>query len=186
LQPGFQPRQRTQIRIPRYEIHSKRESTRDFHKHFCRQIANNFHIDNYGGNTSELDERLAEKLTNQEDIGTFIDRFDNTVRITCTETFKHYTSTKINTKGRSVPWWSTDLTVIRKRMNALRRRYQRTQNNEELRSSRKNQYIEEKKKYQAAIRKEKTISWKEYCTITTPNNPGMKFTESQQGKQDRR
>ena len=60
---------------------------------------------------------------------------------------------------------------MRKRTNALRRRYQRTLNNEELRTSRKNQYIEEKKNYQAAIRKEKTSSWKQHCTITTPNNP---------------
>jgi len=60
---------------------------------------------------------------------------------------------------------------MRKRTNALRRRYQRTLNNEDLRTGRKTQYIEEKKKYQAAIRKEKTNSWKQYCTITTPNNP---------------
>jgi hypothetical protein len=51
-------------------------------------------------------------------------------------------------------------------MNALRR-YQRTLNNEELRTSRKNQYIEEKKNYQTGIRN----SWKQHCTITTPNNP---------------
>jgi hypothetical protein len=28
-----------------------------------------------------------------------------------------------------------------------------------------------RKKYQAAIWKEKTNSWKQHCTITTPNNP---------------
>ena len=58
---------------------------------------------------------------------------------------------------------------MRKRTNALRR-YQRTPNNEDLRKSRKVQYIEEKKNYQAAIRKEKTHSCKQHCTITTPNN----------------
>jgi hypothetical protein len=59
---------------------------------------------------------------------------------------------------------------MRKRTNAMRR-YQRTLLNEELRANRKNQYIEEKKRYQAAIRKAKTNSWKQHCTITTPNNP---------------
>ena len=114
---------------------------------------------------------LAEKLTNQEDLGKFIDRIDDTVGTTCTETFKHHKSLKNYTKGKSVPWWSTNLTIMGKKSNALRKRYQRTLNNEELISSRKDQYIEEKKKYQAATRKEKTNSWKEHFIITTPNNP---------------
>jgi hypothetical protein len=42
-----------------------------------------------------------------------------------------------------------------KRINALRRIYQRTRNNEELRESRKHRYFEEKQKYQIEIRKEK-------------------------------
>jgi hypothetical protein len=50
---------------------------------------------------------------------------------------------------------------MRKRTNAQRRRYQRTLNNEELRERRKNEYIEGKKTYQAAIRKQKIISWKQ-------------------------
>jgi hypothetical protein len=41
--------------------------------------------------------------------------------------------------------------------NAPRRRYQRTLNNDELRDNRKNQYIKKKKKYQAAIRKDKLM-----------------------------
>jgi hypothetical protein len=59
---------------------------------------------------------------------------------------------------------------MRKRTNALRK-YQRTLNNEEPRENRKNQYIEGKKKYQAAIRKEKINSWKQYCNVTSPSNP---------------
>jgi hypothetical protein len=56
---------------------------------------------------------------------------------------------------------------MRKRINAQRRRYQRIINNEELRESRKNANIEGEKKYQAAIRKEKINSWKQYCNTTT-------------------
>jgi hypothetical protein len=44
---------------------------------------------------------------------------------------------------------------MRKRVNALRRRFQRTVNNDYLRESRKNQYHVEKTKYQAAIKTEK-------------------------------
>jgi len=54
-----------------------------------------------------------------------------------------------------VPWWTEELTFQRKRFNALRRRYQRTTNNNELRERRKNQYHDEKRKYQAAIKRGK-------------------------------
>jgi hypothetical protein len=41
---------------------------------------------------------------------------------------------------------------MKKRTNALRRRFQRTLHNDELRANRKNQYVENKK-YQAEIKK---------------------------------
>jgi hypothetical protein len=37
--------------------------------------------------------------------------------------------------------------------------------------SRKTQYNKAKAEYQAAVRKENTRSWKEYCTTTSPFNP---------------
>ena len=54
--------------------------------------------------------------------------------------------------------------------NALRRRYQRTTNNQELRENKKNQYTKAKKEYQAALKREKIRSGKQYCTATSPNN----------------
>jgi len=66
---------------------------------------------------------------------------------------------------------------MRKRINALRRLYQITRNNEELRESRKHKNLEEKKKYQYEIRKVKLDSWKEYCNVAASVN-----TWSQQEK----
>jgi hypothetical protein len=43
-------------------------------------------------------------------------------------------------------------------LNALRRRYQSTKNNEELRERRKNIYYEEKANYQATIKKRKKLN----------------------------
>jgi hypothetical protein len=60
---------------------------------------------------------------------------------------------------------------MRKRTNALRRRYQRTTNNDDLRERRKNQYHDEKSEYQAAIKREKIKSWKEFCNLTSATNP---------------
>jgi len=47
---------------------------------------------------------------------------------------------KPNPKGRAVPWWTDELTTMRKRTNALGRQHQRTTNNENLRESWKRQY----------------------------------------------
>jgi hypothetical protein len=60
---------------------------------------------------------------------------------------------------------------MRKRTNALRRRYQTTGNNEELIELRKTQYLEGKARYAATIKKEKPRSWKEYCNMTPSVNP---------------
>ena len=60
---------------------------------------------------------------------------------------------------------------MRKRINALRRRYQRTTNNNGLRERRKNQYHDGKLQYQAAIKREKSKSWKEFCNLTSATNP---------------
>jgi hypothetical protein len=58
---------------------------------------------------------------------------------------------------------------MRKKTNTLSRKYQGT-SNDALRESRKTQYVTEKAEYQAAVRKEKTRSWKEYC-MTSPFKP---------------
>ena len=75
----------------------------DFQKNFRRQILKNFETDNNGGNISQIDERLAEKLTNQQDVGPFVDRIENIIRTTCNETFKHNTSLKKAYKGEICP-----------------------------------------------------------------------------------
>ena len=72
---------------------------------------------------------------------------------------------------KSVPWWTEELTVKRKKLNSLRRLYQRTKNNQQLRERRKSRYYEEKTTYQATIKREKLKSWKEYCNLTPCADP---------------
>ena len=43
--------------------------------------------------------------------------------------------------------------------------------NEKLREGRKQNYTEEKRKYQAGIKHEKLNSWKEFCDMTASTNP---------------
>lgn len=72
---------------------------------------------------------------------------------------------------KSVPWWSEELTVLRERTNALRRLYQRTKNNEEIRNRRKTQYLQSKSTYAATIKREKRNLFKVFCNISKVTNP---------------
>ena len=49
-------------------------------------------------------------------------------------------------KHKSVPRWTTELSVMRKKINAMRRQYQRTKRDDNLREARKQLYQQEKKK----------------------------------------
>ena len=74
------------------------------------------------------------------------------------------------------------LTIMWERINALRRIYQRTRNNEELSENRKYKYLEGKKKYQYEIREEKFNSWKEYCNVPASSNPWSQAYKLATGK----
>jgi len=113
-------------------------------------------------------------LKGHKDIGEFIENFDKTIQLICKETLKPRNLSHTFAKGKSVPWWTEALTTLRKRTNTLRRRYQRTLNNEELRENRKNRYFEGKWMYQAAIRKEK---------ITHENNTATQYLRTTRGMQ---
>jgi hypothetical protein len=80
-------------------------------------------------------------------------------------------ATKKGAQHKSVPWWTQRLTILRKKVNAQRRRYQRTKGDTVLREQRKEQYLTTKAEYAATIRKERLTSWKEYCTMISATNP---------------
>jgi hypothetical protein len=112
--------------------------------------------------TEELDKTLCTRALAENDIEKLIDEFHEVLTLPCSESFRTQRGSKRKTSNKSVPWWTKELTTMRKRLNALRRRYQRTRN-EDLRQPRKAQYIEGKARYTSTIKKEKISSWKEYC-----------------------
>ena len=67
--------------------------------------------------------------------------------------------------GKTVPWWPDDLTM-RKRTNALRRLYQRTKNNNDLREG----PIRHSEDSISSSHKKEKMSWKKHCTETSPTN----------------
>jgi len=121
--------------------------------------------------TDEIDEELSSQVNENTDIGQFTVKLEKIILTTCNDICRQKNPTYMEKKGRTVPWWTVTLKIMRKRTNALRRRYQRMTGNEELRESRRNQYTKAKKEYQAENQREKISSWKHYCMTTTQNNP---------------
>jgi hypothetical protein len=87
-------------------------------------ISENFKIENDEGNTKRIDETLNARLKGHNDIGEFIEKFGETIHLTCKETLKHRNLSHTFAKGKPVPWWTDTLTTLRKRTNALRIKYQ--------------------------------------------------------------
>jgi hypothetical protein len=125
---------------------------------------------------------LSKTVSKVKDFEKFVDIFTETLQSTCSRTFKTKCGNNRTNKKKSVPWWTAIRTIMRKRINALRRQYQRTRNDEQLRENRKIKYFEEKKKYQNEIKKEKFNSWKEYCSVTSSVNPWSQVYKLAAGK----
>jgi predicted nucleic acid-binding Zn-ribbon protein len=90
--------------------------------------------------TEELDLTMSNSVRECEDIEQTIDEFHEAMKTARERTFRKSQATGKTTTNRSIPWWTGELTVMRKRTNALRRRFQRTRTNEGLREQRKTQY----------------------------------------------
>lgn len=127
----------------------------------CKEIEN-----------EDIQKELLEKLKNAElvELETIIHNYQSCIVAACNEAFKKCSRGNFR-RGRTVPWWTQELTILRKKVNALRRRFQRTMNNEDLRMERKGKYLDGKRIYEMKLHYEKLSSWKKYCTLTEGSNP---------------
>jgi hypothetical protein len=100
----------------------------------------------------DLDERiLKENNTAQQ-----IEDFSEAMRLACEQLFKTNKAPREPQKHKSVPWWTQELTVMRKTTNTKRRKYQRTRDKAEQREENKMTYFDQKSKEAATIKREKT------------------------------
>ena len=86
-----------------------------------------------------MDKILCTRVRNEIDIETSIEEFHEAMVLASRESFKTQRASKKANSHKAVPWWTEELTIMRKRINALRRRYNRTRHNEDLRE-RRSQY----------------------------------------------
>jgi exonuclease III len=77
------------------------------------------------GETEELDETLRLRVAKAPNMETIVEEHD-VLASACSSSFKILRTTKKASTHKSVPWWTEGLTILRKRVNAQRRQYQRT------------------------------------------------------------
>ena len=78
------------------------------------------------GGTETRDKILCTRATKELDIEKSVKEFCEILEVACRNSFQTLRVTKTALTHKTVPWWSDELTIMRKRLNALRRRYQRT------------------------------------------------------------
>ena len=72
-----------------------------------------------------LDNRIAKHTKEIEDIEFAIEKLHKAITLSCDKTVKAQREGNEKIKQKSVPWWTAEITTKIKRLNALRRRYQR-------------------------------------------------------------
>jgi len=81
----------------------------------------------------ECDNALSQKVKQCTDIGEVTHKFTMAIQAACDASLQILRPGKRAIRERSVPWWSSELSTLRKRALAMRRRYQRTKNDADQR-----------------------------------------------------
>lgn len=142
-----------------------------FDLRLAESLVKNFECSTNPNNLTACDKALSQKIRNSTDTGESIRKLTSAITTACDATLQVLRPGKRATRERSVPWWNNELTTLRKKTLAMRRRYQRTKHNADLRQDRRLQYQESNRTYQAKLREAKSISWKEFCSRTQDSNP---------------
>jgi hypothetical protein len=116
------------------------------------------------------DNVLSQKVKLCSDAGQVIHKFTASITAACEATSQVSRPGKRSNKQRSVPWWTSELTSLRKKALALRRKFQRTKTDANLRQERRQLYLECNRLYQAKLREAKLKSWKDFCSSTDSSN----------------
>jgi hypothetical protein len=94
-----------------------------------------------------MEKTLSTRATKELHVDKLVDEFYEVPEEACRSSFQTTRALRLKTGRRTVPWWSEELTTMRKWLNALRRRFQRTKDNDELRTQCRAQYTEAKTNY---------------------------------------
>ena len=121
------------------------ESYKKFEDNIIKSIGEQFLQRTAYPDTRALDDELHTLLMEEIDTECTINKFHDALETACKKSFRTYTAKDKKLRKWSVPWWTSELTIMRNRTNAFRRRYQKTKNNDVLREIRKAEYLQKKK-----------------------------------------
>ncbi len=117
---------------------------------------------NWKGFEKTIDKLLTDidpnSCTNSQDLDYTVNFITKAIQTACA---KHIPLKKFGL--RQVPWWSKELFVMRKRVNALRRRFSRARE-PLLRGLREQEYKTYKQTYKDLLKASKLNSWKSFCS----------------------
>ena len=120
----------------------KNEDYGRFEAILASNMMTTFNCENNNEGLEKIDEELCNKINFYEDVDELLNTAFSCITAACNNVFKVSRGAKHSIKKIAVSWWTEELTVLRKWTNALRRRYQRTTNNENLRQERKEKYFD--------------------------------------------
>lgn len=129
-----------------------------------------------------LDKFIASVIRSTANLNLFMVQFMEIVKLTCDKTIPKSTITACKRGHGSVPWWNNELTELRRTVNSLRRKFQRTKNDAILRDTRKKEYYATKIKYKDLIKTAKAKSWKKFCNATNKSQPWNYIYKAAAGK----
>jgi hypothetical protein len=121
----------------------KKENIILFQRNLCRLLEVIHNPTNTERGLEELDATMSNRVKEGTETEKLIDEFQEVIKAACEKSFRRR-NTKKTVTNKSVPWWTDELSVMRKRTNALRMRYQRTRKHEGLREQRKTIFLAEK------------------------------------------
>ena len=116
---------------------------------------------------------ISQKIKLHPDTERVIQKFTSAITAACNTTFQVTKPGNQAAKKQRVPWWTNDLMLLWKKTLALRRRFQRTKNNDNLRLERRQQYQECNRIYKTKLGEEKLQCWKDFCSNTNTESSNL-------------
>ena len=149
--------------------YTREEDYKKFESVLTTNLLSKFKCSNIHGDSYKYDEELRRKVYQSDNNDEVVEKLTQSITAACDAAFKVSRPRKHISTSKSVPWWTQELTILRKKVVALRRRYQRTTTDDSARLERRLKYQEENRNYQAKIREEKLKSWKIFCSQAGSN-----------------
>ncbi|KAF6217313.1 hypothetical protein GE061_001667 [Apolygus lucorum] len=110
----------------------------------------------------QLDEMFSRMVEVSDDLEVIVERVSGALESACCQSIPRRRQPVKTSAKKSVPWWTREITEVRRRVRRSRRVFQRTRCSA-LREARRTEYWALKMEYEHMIRKAKYESWRAYC-----------------------